>query len=67
MAHAIMMEGAAIFQRDADHGTLGSGGCLGNRLWHFARLAMTKANPALAITNHNQSRKAKALAALYGL
>src|SRR3546814_18741426 len=67
MAHAVMMKGAALAQRHADHRLLGSGSRLRNGLRHFARLAMTEAGAALAIADDDERGETEALAALHGL
>ena len=67
MALAIMMQRAAFLERNANHLLLGSSSCLGDRLGHFACLAMAETDPALAIANHDQRSKTEALAALDGL
>src|SRR3546814_8938256 len=67
MAHAVMMKGAALAQRHADHRLLGSGSRLRNGLRHFARLAMTEAGAALAIADDDERGETAALAALHGL
>jgi hypothetical protein len=65
MANAVMMQSAAFLQRNADHCLLGSSGSLLDGFWHFACLALAKASATLAITHHNECRKAEALAALH--
>jgi hypothetical protein len=64
MALAVMVQGAAIFQGNADHRFLRSSSCLVNGFWHFARLAMSKAYATLAIAHNYQCSKTKALTAL---
>lgn len=66
-ALAVVVEGAAFLQRNADHLLLGRGSRLGDGLGHFACLAMTEADATLAVAHHDQSCKAEALAALHGL
>src|SRR5688572_4170316 len=67
MAHAVMMEGAALAKRHAHHRLLGGGGGLGDRLGHLAGLAVAEAGAALAVADDDQSGEAEALAALHGL
>jgi hypothetical protein len=67
MPKAIMMQRAAFLQRHAHHRLLGGSGCLADGFRNFARLAMAKADTALAIADHHECRKAEALAALHGL
>ena len=67
MADAVMVQGAAVAQRHADHRLLGRRGRLGDRLGHLARLAVAEAGPALAVADDDQSREAEALAALHRL
>src|SRR5207244_9142328 len=50
--------------RDPRQVALGRLGRLADRFRHFARLAMTEARAALLVANHDQRRKAEALAAL---
>ena len=66
-ALAVMVQRAAFLQRHADHLLLGSSSRLGDGFRHFARLAMTEADAALAVADHDQRGKAEALAALHGL
>jgi hypothetical protein len=67
MATAIMVQGAAFAQRHTDHGLLGSSRCLLDCFRHFACLAMTMTDPALAIAHDDKRCKAEALAALHCL
>src|SRR4051794_17333876 len=62
-----MMQRAAIAQRNADHRLLRRGGRLADRLGNLSRLAMTETSATLAVADHDQRRKAEALAALHGL
>ena len=64
MALAVMVQCAAIFQGNPDHGLLCSSSGLVNGLWHFARLAMPKAYAALAIADNNERSKTEPLTAL---
>src|SRR3954468_3149529 len=67
MAQSVMMQGAAVAQRNADHRLLGRRGRLADRLGHFARLAMTETGAALAVADHHQRGETEALAALHRL
>src|SRR4051812_14065372 len=67
MAQSVMMQGAAVAQRNADHRLLGRRGRLADRLGHFARLAMAETGAALAVADHDQRGEAEALAALHRL
>nr|GFC72483.1 hypothetical protein [Tanacetum cinerariifolium] len=67
VAVTIMMQRATLAERDADHRLLGSCRRLGDGFRHFACLAMTKADPALAVAHDDQRREAEALAALHRL
>src|SRR5207249_6835263 len=60
----VVMQRAAFAQRDARQVALRRLCRLADRLWHFARLAMAETDPALLIADHDQRRKAEALAAL---
>ena len=63
----IMMQGAALAQRDADHAALGLLGRLADRLRHLAGLAGAMADAALAVADDDQRREAEAPAALHHL
>ena len=67
MALAVMVQRAAVAQRNADHRLLGRGGRLADRFRHFARLAVTEAGAALAVADDDQRGETEALAALHGL
>ena len=67
VALAVMVQRAAVAQRNADHRLLGGRGRLGDGFRHFARLAVTEAGAALAVADHDQRGEAEALAALHGL
>jgi hypothetical protein len=67
MTVAIMVQGAAVAQGNADHGLLGRRSRLADGLGNFAGLAVAEARTTLAVADHDQSRKAEALAALHGL
>ena len=54
MALAVMMERTTLAERNADHCLLGSCRRLGNGFRHFARLAVTEADPALAVANDDE-------------
>src|SRR5258705_9955257 len=63
-ARDIVMQRAAFAQRHARQVALGRLGRLADRLGHFARLAVAESDPALLTADHDQRRKAEALAAL---
>src|SRR5581483_5942867 len=54
----------ALAQRHPRQIALGRFGRLADRLGHFARLAVAETGPALLVADHDQRRKAEALAAL---
>ena len=60
----VVMQRAAFAQRHARQVALGRLGRLADRLRHFARLAVAETDPALLVADHDQRRKAEALAAL---
>src|SRR5947209_8527184 len=62
---AVVMQCAAVTQRDADHRLLRRCGCLRNRLRDFAGLAVAETRAALAVTDYDQRGEAEALAALH--
>jgi hypothetical protein len=61
------MEGAALAQGDADHGTLGGLGRLADCLRHLASLAVAEADAALLVADHDQGGEAEAPTALHHL
>src|SRR6516165_2788403 len=63
----IVMQRATLAQRHARQITLGCVGRLADRLRYLARLAVAEADPALLVADHDQRRKAEALAALNDL
>src|SRR5690606_35338001 len=63
----VMMQRAAFAQRHAHHRLLRSSGRLRDGFRHFASLAMAEADTALAIADNDESCKAEALTALYGV
>src|SRR5207253_2294849 len=67
MAEAVMVQRAAIAQRNADHRLLRRGCRLADRFGHFAGLSMTETGPPLAVADDYERREAKALAALHRL
>ena len=67
MAACFVMDGAAILQRNLDHGLLGFFGRLADGFRHFARLAMAEADAAIAVANHHQSGEAETAATLHDL
>src|ERR1700741_4643658 len=60
----VVMQGAALAQRDTGQVTLGGVSRLADRLRHLARLAVAEADSALLVADYDQRRKAEALAAL---
>src|ERR1700730_18131319 len=60
----IVVQRAAFAQCDARQVALGRLGRLADRLGNFARLAVAESDPALLVADHDQRRKAEALAAL---
>jgi hypothetical protein len=64
-AFDIMVQRAAFAQWNTDHATLGRFGCLADRFRHFARLAVTKADPAFLVTHNDERRKTEALTTLH--
>src|SRR6185312_923225 len=63
----VMMQGAALAQRHADHAALGLLGRLADRLRYLAGLAGAVADPALAVADHHQGGEAEPPAALHDL
>src|ERR1700732_2369672 len=63
-ARDIVMQGMAFAQPHARQVALGRFGRLADRLGNFARLAVAETDPALPVADHDQRRKAEALAAL---
>src|SRR5256714_3210617 len=63
----VVMQRAAFAQGNARQIALGRLGRLADRLGHFTRLAVAETDPALLVADHDQRRKAKALAALDAL
>ncbi|VVT19270.1 conserved hypothetical protein [Roseovarius sp. EC-HK134] len=60
----VVVQGAALAQRHADHCALGSFGGLADRLGNFLGFTFAKADAALLIAHDHQRREAKALTAL---
>src|ERR1700754_3148318 len=60
----IVMQRAAFAQRHPGQVALRRFGRLADRLGHFARLAVAESDPALLVADHDQRRKAEALADL---
>src|SRR3546814_1373657 len=60
----VVVQGAALAQRHADHLLLGLVGRLADRLRHLAYLAVAVADPAAAVADHHQGGEAEAPAAL---
>src|SRR4051794_39648370 len=67
MAESIVVQCAAIAERNANHRLLRRSSRFGNRLRHFARFAVTEAGAALAVADDHERREAEALAALHRL
>ena len=65
-AVAVVVQGAIFAQRNADHRLLGFFGRLADGFRHFARLAMTEADAALAVADDHQGRERETTAALNG-
>src|SRR6185312_10356343 len=65
-ARAVVVQGAALAERHADHRLLGFFRRLADRFGHFARLAVAVADPALLIAHHHQGGEREAAAALHG-
>src|SRR6056297_4137502 len=65
-AIAVMVQGATLAQRYADHLALGLFGGLADRLGHLFGLALAEADTALLIAHDHQCREPEALAALHG-
>src|SRR5204862_7686531 len=63
-ASDVVMQRAAFAKGNACQIALGRLGCLADRLGNFARLAVAETDPALLVADHDQRRKAEALAAL---
>src|SRR6202008_2535857 len=63
-AEDVVMQRAALAERHACQIALGRFGCLADRFRNFARLAVAEPDPALLVADHDQRRKAEALAAL---
>src|SRR3546814_2805578 len=61
MTAAIMVQRAAVAQRNANHRLLRGGGRLRNRFGHFARLAMTETGAALAVADDDERGETEAL------
>ncbi len=66
-ARHVVMQGATLAQRHADQVALGRIGRLADRLRHLARLAVTMADAALLVADHDERREAEAPAALHHL
>src|SRR5579872_795775 len=60
----IVMQGAALTQRNPHQIALGRIGRFADRLGNLARLAVTETGPAFLVADHDQRRKAEALATL---
>src|SRR6516165_4748423 len=60
----VVMQRAALAQRNPRQVPLGRFGRLADRLRHLARLAVAESDPALLVADHDQRGKAEALAAL---
>src|SRR5262249_22682665 len=61
----VVMQRATLAQRHARQVALGRVGRLADRLRHFARLAVTKADPALLVTDNDERSEAEAASALH--
>src|SRR5574338_114875 len=67
MAEAVVVQSAAVAQRNADHRLLGRRGRLADRLGNLAGLAVTEPGATLAVADDDQRRETEALAALHSL
>src|SRR5690606_32567903 len=65
-ALAVVVQGAALAERHADHGLLGFLGRLADGFRHLARLAVTEADAALAVADDHQGREREPAPALHG-
>jgi hypothetical protein len=63
----LVMQRAAIFQRDAQHRAFRRFGGLANGFGHFACLAMSKPNPAALIADNDKGGEAKAPSTFHDL
>src|SRR5262249_29577894 len=63
-AEDVVVQRAALAKGNARQIALGRLGRLADRFRHFARLAVAEARAALLVADHDQRRKAEALAAL---
>src|ERR1022692_1207120 len=64
-ALAIVVQGARLAKRNADHRLPGLFGRLADRFGHLARLAVAEADPALLIAHHHQGGEGEAPSALH--
>src|SRR6478672_1729631 len=65
-AVAVVVQGAVLAERNADHGLLGFFRRLADGFRHFARLAVTEADAALAVADDHQGREREPAAAFDG-
>merc|ERR1711916_117766 len=65
-AFHVVVQGAALFQRYADHLALGLLGRLADRLGHFFRFTLAKAYGAFLIADNNKCSETKALTTFDG-
>jgi hypothetical protein len=65
-AGAVVVQGAALAQRHADHGLLGLFRGLADGFGHFARLAVAEAHAALLVAHHHQGGEGEPAAAFDG-
>jgi hypothetical protein len=63
----VMMQRAALAQRDTDQAALGGLGRLADRLRHLAGLAVAEADAALLVADDDERREAEATPALHHL
>src|SRR4029078_12137167 len=66
-AEPVVVERAAVAQRNADHRLLRRGGRLRNRFRNLTSLAVAEAGAPLVVAAAHERREAEALAALHGL
>ena len=67
MADHIVVQRTGIAQRHADHLALGLLGGLADGFRHFTRLAMTEADAALLVTDHDEGGETEAATTLHDL
>jgi len=63
----VVMQRPTLAQRHANDPALRGLGRLADRFWHFARLAMAEADPALLVADDDERGEAEAASALHHL